>query len=141
MTTEAMIGHGSDFQRSSDGTSGGAFATVGEVLDITPPSLAKDAVDATHMASPDRWREFIAGLKDGGEVSLELSFIPGNASTTAALSDINSNSAGYYKIVFPDATEWGFAAIATGFEAGDPLDDKMTATLTYKLTGKPAFIV
>ncbi len=138
--TNAAIGHGSAFERSDDNTSGGTFATVGEVLNIGGPGLAKDAVDATHMASPERWREFISGLKDGGEVSVELSFDPDDATTTAALADCNSDVAGYYKVTFPDTTAWGFAAIATGLEVGVPLDDKMTATITYKLTGKPGFI-
>lgn len=140
MTTEASIGHGSLFERSSNGLSTGVFSTVGEVLDIAPPSMTRDVVDATHMQSPERWREYIAGLKDGGEVSVEVNFVPGNAATTAALADLNTDTPGYYKITFPDDTEWGFAAFMTGIEPGDPLDDKMTATFTFKLTGKPAFV-
>lgn len=137
---DPAIGHGSTFHRSSDATSGGSFATIGEVLSITPPALSRDAVDVTHMESTERWREFIGGLKDGGEVSVELNFDPGDATTTSLLADLNANTAGYYKITFPDATAWGFAALLTGFESSDPLDDKMTATVTFKLTGKPGFI-
>lgn len=140
MTTEAMIGHGSTFERSSDGTSGGAFSTVGEVTSITPPGMSRDTPEATHMGSPEKWREFIAGLKDGGEVAVEVNFVPGNATTTSALSDLNTDTAGYYKITFPDDTEWGFAAFMTGIEPGDPIDDRMVATFTFKLTGKPAFV-
>lgn len=140
MTTNAAIGHSSTFERSSDGTSGGAFSTVGELLSLSGPGIARDTIDATHSASPERWREFISGLKDAGEISLEVNFVPGNATTTAALSDINTDTAGYYKLTFPDATEWAFAAFMTGVEVSDPIDDKMTATFTLKLTGKPAFI-
>lgn len=140
MTTEASIGHGSLFERSSNGLSTGVFSTVGEVLNISPPSMTRDVVDATHMQSPQRWREYIAGLKDGGEMSIETNHVPGSAATTAALADINSDTPGYYKITFPDETEWGFAAFMTGIEISDPLDDKMTATYTFQLTGKPAFV-
>ncbi len=137
---DAAIGHSADFQRSSDGTSGGTFATVGQIIDLTPPSISRDAIETTHMASTERWREFIGGLKDGGEGSVEINFDPGDATTAAFLLDLNTDTAGYYKIVFPDATDWGFAAIATGFEPGVPLDDRMTGSFTVKLTGKPGFI-
>ena len=138
--TDAAIGAGADFQRSDDATNTGTFATVGEVIDLTPPNISRDAVETTHMGSTERWREFIGGLKDGGEGSIEINFDPGHAVTASFLSDLNTNTAGYYKIVFPDATEWGFAAIATGFQPGAPIDDRMTATFTVKLTGKQAFI-
>lgn len=137
---DASIGHGADFVRSDDGTSGGVFATVGEILDITPPSISRDVVDRTHMQSPERWRQFLGALKDGGEAGIEIAFDPGHASTALFLNDINTDAPGYYKILFPDATEWGFAALATGFEPGNPLDDLLTATFTVKLSGKPGFI-
>ncbi len=140
MAHDESIGHGTQFQRSDDGTSGGTFASVGRVRDVTPPALARDAIETTDMESPERWREFIGGLKDGGEVSFEITFDPGSAETTAFMSDINTNTAGYYKLVFPDASEWGFAALMTGFEPGVPVGDKMTATVTFKVTGKPGWI-
>lgn len=140
MAIEPSIGYGADFQRSDDGTSGGTFATVGQIIDLTPPSISRDAVETTHMASTERWREFIGGLKDAGEASIEINFDPGDATAASFLTDINTNTAGYYKIVFPDTTSWGFAAIATGFEPGAPIDDRMTATFTVKLTGKPGFV-
>lgn len=140
MTNDASIGHGADFLRSDTGASGGNFGTVGEVLDITPPAISRDAVESTHMGSPEGWREFIGGLKDGGEAQIEINFAPGSATATAFLNDINADAPGYYKIVFPDATEWGFSALATGLEPGIPIDDRMTATFTVKISGKPGFI-
>lgn len=141
MATTADIGHGSTFERSSDGTVGGVFAAVlAEVTSITPPKISRDTIDMTHMGSTQRWRDFVGGLKDGGEVTIEGNFEPDNANVAAALSDINTNTAGYYKITFPDGTAWGFAAFATGYEPGVPVDDKMTISLSYKLTGKPTFV-
>lgn len=139
MTTDAKIGHGSTFGRGN-GADPEVFTDVAEVTSITPPGMARDAVEATHMDSPEKWREFIAGLKDGGEVSIECNFDPGGTDVTAWLGDINSDAVTNYKITFPDATEWDFAALMTGLEFGTPLDDKMTASMTYKVTGKPAFI-
>lgn len=140
MSTDAAIGHGSAFKRSSDGTSGGTMTAVAQVNSISGPGLARDTIDVTDMDSTERWREFVGGLKDGGEVSLDVSFDPDHADVTNWLADINTDTAGYYQIVFPDTTSWGFSALMTGFEPSDPMEDKMTATVTYKITGKPAFI-
>lgn len=141
MSTSASIGHGSAFKRSSNGTSGGTFTAVAGVKRIGPPSLSKNTHDVTDMDSPERWMEFISGLKDGGEVSLDVEFDPDGTDVTNWLADINSDTAGYYQVVFPDATSWGFSAHMTGLEADDPHDDVMTASVTYKLSGKPGFIV
>jgi predicted secreted protein len=140
MPVNASIGHGSSFQRSSDGTSTGTFTAIGEVMSISPPNLSRETVDATHMASTDGWREFIAGLKDGGEVSIQCNFDPNGTDVSNWLADINDEDPGYYKVIFPDTTSWGFAALMTGLEIEDPLDDKMVATATYKVSGKPAFV-
>ncbi|WP_447411788.1 phage tail tube protein, partial [Clostridium perfringens] len=56
------------------------FVDVGEVTSITPPSDTDDMVDATHTQSPNRTREFIAGLTDPGECSFEMNFVPGSPS-------------------------------------------------------------
>lgn len=140
MSSNASIGHGSAFQRSGDGTAGGIFTAVAGVRSISGPGLARDTIDATDMDSTERWREFVSGLKDGGEVTLEVEFDPDGTDVTNWLADINDDDAGYYKIVFPDTTEWGFAGFMTAFEPDDPHDDLMTASVTYKLTGKPAFV-
>lgn len=142
MATQAKIGFGSlfeiqDLEQSPDG-----WVKVAEVTNITPPNFSRDAVDATHTESEEGWREFIPGLKDGGEVTVEMNFIPGAASTDR-IFELFSRDVGDFRISFPDgspSTVWQFKAFITGFEPEAPLDDKMSATATFKLTGKPAFL-
>lgn len=134
MTTDATIGHNTLFQRDP-GTA--VYATLAEVLSITPPNLARDTIDATHMLSPDRYREFISGLRDGGEATIELNFIAGGTAMTFLIADYNNNSSVPYKIVFPNTVSWSFSAFVTAISPEAPLDDKMTASVTFKITGKP----
>jgi predicted secreted protein len=134
------IGHSTKVMRSDDRTSSGTFSTVGAVRDITPPKLARDAVETTDMESPERWKEYIGGMKDGGEFSFEMTFDPASAETTAFMTDLNTDLTGYYKFIFPDLSEWGCAALMTGFEPSVPIADKMSATITFRLTGKPGWI-
>lgn len=138
MSTQARIGWGTLF-KSGDGGAPEAFTTLAEVKSITPPSIARDTVDASHMESTEAWRDFIAGMKDGGEVGLELNFIAaGNARTLMAEFDSNGSSAVKNRqIVFPDGSIFAFAGILTGFEPEAPTDDGMVASATFKVTGKP----
>ena len=136
----ADIGHSTQMQRSDDGTSGGSFASVGSIREITPPALSRDSVDVTAMDSADAFRQFIPGLKDPGEMSVVLEFDPSEAVQTSWESDFNSSAIGYYKIIFPDSTEWGFTAFVTAYEPETPIDGEMRVTVTLKLTGKPGFI-
>ena len=139
MTTSARIGYGVAFA-IGDGGDPETFTDVAEVTSVTPPSLSMDTVAATHTDSEEGWREYIAGLLDAGEVTIELNFVPGGASTTALLTKLSSRAAGNFRITFPDLTAWEFAGFCTGFEPAAPVEDKMSATATFKLTGKPGFI-
>lgn len=136
MSDDAAIGYGIDFQRS-DMAETPAFVTVGEILNVTPPSLSRDTVDATHSKSPNRFREFIAGLRDGGEVSVEIQYRPSSVGALAAIADFETDTPVDYKVIFPDTAEWAFKALCTAIDVDTPIDDKMVGTFTYKVTGRP----
>lgn len=139
MSTNASIGHNSKFRRSDDGTDAGNMVLLAGVVSVNGVSPSREVVDATDMASTDRYREFISGLRDGGEVTIGLEFDADGTEYANAISDLNSDAVGYYEIEFPDGSQWGFSAFLTTPALDTPLDDKMMAELTYKVTGKPAF--
>jgi predicted secreted protein len=137
--TQARIGHGSQFYVGND-DSPQVFTAIAEITSITPPSVTRDVIDATHTGSPDQWREHIPGLKDGGEVSCEMNFVPNSNSSNILIAIQVDTFARDFRIVFPDGTIWNFKAFCTGFEPDAPFDDKMTATATFKVSGKPDFV-
>lgn len=139
MTTNAKIGHGALF-KIENSASPPVLTTVGEITSITMPSISRDAVDVTHSESPEKWREFIAGLKDGGEVSCELNFVPGAAGTTLLMAQLDVDTVSVCEIslpMFATAYKWSFNAILTGFDPQAPIAEKQVATVTFKVTGKP----
>jgi predicted secreted protein len=140
MAHEDRIGHGTKVYRTADGTSAGVRGHVGRIRDVTPPNLSRDAVESTDMESEEKWEEFIGGIKRSGELTFEMTFDPGSAEVIAFLAELNTDTAGYYILVFPDTTEWGFGALLTGYEPTTPVADKMSASVTFKLSGKPGFI-
>ena len=135
MTTQARIGHSTLF-KIGNGATPEVFTTVAEVTSITPPGMTRDAIDATHSESPDGWREFIGGLKDGGEVEIAMNYVPGSATTILMMQEIAA-AVGNKQIVFPAGEIFSFAALCTNISPETPVDGKMEASVTYKVTGRP----
>lgn len=139
MTTQAKLGYGSSF-KTGDGGSPETFTAWGEITSITPPARARDSVDASHELSPSAHREFIAGLVDAGEVTVEMNFVPGGATFLAICAEYDLSGSSAVKnrqIVFPDGSILAFAAFVTGDAPELPLDDKMSISVTLKVSGKP----
>ena len=141
MTTNAEIGHGSEWRRGDGATPTEVFTALAQVLSINGISVSKDVLDATHMGSPERWEEIISSIKRTGEITVELNFDPDGTTTTNCLADVASDAPRNFQFASPNEdVEWTIRCHCVGFEMGVPLDDKMTATATYKPTGKPGFI-
>lgn len=134
MTTQARIGYGSTFAMMDNAASPPAYVTLGEITSITPPSESTDIVDVTHMQSPNATREFIMGLTDPGEASFEMNFVPGSISDELIRAVRATRAATSCQITFPNSVTWTFDGLVTGYEPTDPVDDKMTATVTIKVT-------
>ena len=134
----AMLGYGSVFQIQTE-NSPDNYVDMAEVISITPPSFSLDQVDVTHMTSPNRNREFISGLNDPGECSFDMNFVPGSTSDDRLFELLNlptgTTRARNCRISFPNGVTWSFSAELTGYEPTVPVDDKMTATVTFKVSG------
>lgn len=133
--TEASTGFGVLLKVGDGGSPTEAFTTIdGEFRLSQPPGYSRDAIDASHTASPDQFREYIAGMMDAGEVQGELNFVPAVSDAIVALIVAGKQN---YQILFPGVATWTFAAICTNYQVSTPFDDKMTASVTFKVSGKP----
>lgn len=131
--SDAMIGYSSFFHISQD--SGSSWIEIAEVFDITPPSDTVDQVDVTHMQSPNRRREFIAGLSDPGSASFEMNFVPGSASDLKIQEIRGTGEQVLCRITFPNAVTWQFTGQIESYEPAIPTEDKMTASVSFKVSG------
>lgn len=133
MTTEAKHTYGTTLKRGAN--------AIAEVKSITGPELSLNAIDATHLTSPDTFKEFVGGLRDGGEVSIEGNFYPGDTNGQAGLyDDLINATLQSFTITFPTAmaTTWTFSGLVTKFKTDAPLDDVVPFSATIKISGKPA---
>lgn len=127
--------YGIEFAYAENGTD---FTAVGELVDITPPSITKDVIETTHHGSSGI-KSYIGGLVDFGEVSITVNYSHDTTSQTAirTLAATANDEAGdkRFKITYSDANTETFAGIVTGFSQESPIDDRLTATFAIKVTG------
>jgi len=114
-----------------------------EMVNIGGLSQSRDTVDVTSHDSPNQFREYIAGLGDGGEVSLE-----GNLLTTDTLGQIalhtdlqaGSTKSAFLLLPMSVGQAMSFNAIATRFEPSFPHDGKSSVSMSLKVTWKPTLL-
>lgn len=113
---------------------------LAELTSIGGPTISMDTIDVSSHDSADAFREFIGGMGDGGEVSLEGNLYPGDTpGQVALLDDMLDRQVREIIITFPDGTTFTCDALATAFEPSAPFEDKLSFSATVKLTGKPVF--
>lgn len=135
--TDAAIGWGAELHLH-DGATPGALVELEEITAITPPNPQTEDVEATHFKSPNRRREYIAGLIEDGEGTFEMNYVPGSATDILIRAAQASGEARAYKLVIPDGSAtWEITGdlIVKGYERSVPIDDRMTATMSVRFTG------
>lgn len=133
--TVAKIGYGATFKLAD---ASAVLTLLGEITAISIPHSQQAEVEATHFASPNRRREFIAGLIDDGEGTFEMNLEPGSATDALIRTAMTDGVTRAYEIVIPKPTgTWKItgSCIVRGYERNVPIDDKMSATLTVRFTG------
>ena len=119
-------------------TSTAAGSLIGNLTGISGPNISADTIDVTAHDSTGAFREFVSGLIDGGEISIE-----GNLLTAAAgnviLTELTARTSTKAAIVFPGGAKWSSTeCLVTGFETNAPHDGKIGFSATLKISGTPA---
>lgn len=114
-----------------DGAS--TYVDVAEVTSISVLDVSVDSIDTSSHDSPSQWREFVAGMKDGGELSMEINYDPALHGTIFSALGAERN----HRITLSDsgAATVAFAGFISGFSADAPYDDKLAATVSIKVSG------
>lgn len=141
---QAKRAFGTQFQTKADNNK---WVTVAEMAEIGGPSIEAEEIDTTTHDALDGYRTFVQGLKDAGEVEATLNFNMKIKSHTDALNDLHKGTLKPRRIVFPDADKqedrsyMEFMAFAKGFEPEFDIEDVIKAEITFKVSGKPKFVV
>lgn len=121
-----------------DGAGSESFTTIGEVRDIDGPAFALGTEEVTaHDGSGSR--EFVATLKEVGEISFEINFNKAATQgfTGGLYNDFVNKTKRNFQIVLPTtvAATGAFAAFVTAFKFKEPVEGVLRADVTLKVTG------
>jgi len=137
MATVAVSSHGT-LLKAGDGAGSESFTTVGEVMDISGPSIALAVEEVTSHDSAG-WREFVPTLKEIGEVTFTINFNAGATQGFAAglYLDMINKTKRNFQIVIPttSAKTGSFAAFVTAFPLDLPVEGVIRADITLQGTG------
>ena len=102
--------------------------------------LTADSIDVTTLESSGGYREFIAGFKDAGEVSIEGYFNNTTGKGQAELYALfESGATEDFAIKFPASlnAKWTFKGVVTGISTSAGLEDPVGFSATIKVSGAP----
>ena len=123
--------------KRGDGATAEAFTTIANVTNIDGPKLESDQIDVTSHDSTGGREEFVAGIKRGGEISLDINFDPSNATHEMLLDDYDGRALHNFQLIFPTTPSitWTFAAMVTSVGVAAPFEDKLGCSATLKISG------
>lgn len=150
MASPAIFAQGTLVELGNGGTPTETFTPIAQLKSIDGPSLDTDDIDVTTHDGSDGFHEYIPGLKEGGELSFDINFIPDNAGHSAASGVLSKyledgqSKIHNFAIRFPDASSasgirWIFPGYVKGFGITAPVDDVLGASVTIKVSGRPTF--
>ena len=140
MTTKTGIVWGGKVERSTNGTT---YTEIPEARGLVVPSPTTDYQDVTSLDSPNRTREFVKGLIDPGEITLNCNYTTDGYVQQAA--DQAASGAIYYRVTMPplDAQTTGDVFTFRGFPTpaiqADDVGAPISMTVTVRITGAVTF--
>jgi hypothetical protein len=112
--------------------------TVSEITNVSGPNFSADDIDVTSHNNSTKFREFVKGLTDAGEITIEGNMDYTDYNTVYATAITTSlQSLSVNLPTSPSATQWLANGYCKSFEVEAPHDDKISFTAGFKVTGKP----
>jgi predicted secreted protein len=113
-----------------------AWVSVGEVTTISGPTMSRETIDVTSLASTGGYREFIAGFRDPGTLTFTMNFNRSDYDTMKA--DFESDTEQDYELILPDdeVTTLEFSGLVTELPLNLDPGSQITCNVTIKVTGQ-----
>jgi predicted secreted protein len=134
MASNAFLGVGTVFSRSETET--GTYTALAEVLNIDGPTMTRDTPEVTNLDSEGGYKEFIAGFRDAGNITLPMNFT--HVTYEAMLDDFEDDSAKWYRIDMPNTqkTRLQFQGLVTSCPVSIQTASQVTSNVSIKISGK-----
>lgn len=132
------LGYGVTIAVDEDDAGGGAFAVVGQVLDINGPNAETTDVQMTTRDSADVTHEFVGGFINSGELTFEVVFDIALATQLTLITLQQARTEVPWKLTWPSGTSKmaTFRGYVKSITPASPLEDRWTCSFTVKVTKK-----
>lgn len=115
--------------------------TVSEITNVSSPKISADTIDVTTHNNTTKFRDFIKGLMDGGEITIEGNMnYTDYATVFVAAVTTSLYSSTVNMPTSPSTTRFTANVMVTALETSAPHDDKIPFSATMKVTGVPACV-
>jgi len=120
---------------SGDSASPEVFTSITELSNIDGPGGQATEIDVTDLLSTAK--EYRQGLKDEGDVTCDMNYIPQNTQHALLQSDRSGQVLRNYRITFTDspATTWTFLGFVKGLSISNGVDNVTKGSLTIRVAG------
>ena len=141
MTIGATTTHEVSLDASSVTDVGATWINTAKIKDLTFPEESRDTSEDAYLDEADGYKEFVAGMIDGGEVSLVLKWDIADVGQVAINSKFDPATDGiiYGRITLPTGDTFTYKAVLTGRGNEVPKNETITQSFKLKVSGKPAW--
>lgn len=115
-----------------------SFTRVCQVFGISGFGESNSLEDVTTFCSGGN-REYIGGLADGSEFTIEANYEQATSPLTSMITDVKTKTAREYRLVIEQASPsetMTFHAVPMSWELGPSVDAKNTISFTFKISGE-----
>lgn len=119
---------------SSNGTA------VGQITAASGPELSKETIDVSDMDSSTRFKEFVGGMIDAGNFTVELNYSPTITTNLVSYATATANACWGIYLPAQGGTASGWAAMGLVDKLGHPSADtggKLNQSMSIKISGVP----
>lgn len=112
---------------------------IGHLTSIGEIGIESEEIDVTDLDSDGDFKEYIAGTKDAGEVSIAGN-IHDESIVEKMLALANSRSVETWKVEYPSGAAWEFKGFIKSFKDGEKTPDAIaTFSATIRISGAPTY--
>ena len=123
-----------------------AYVDLAEITDISGPDFTKEEIETTALDTTGGFKTYIGGLKDGGNLTLEMNFTRAAFKRLFDIFKLDGDAGVYwFAVKFNDtatlidkSTFW-FKASVTQLPVRASAGDRVTASGTLRTSGEPYF--
>lgn len=137
--SEAFVS-GFTLKRQQTPTSPTVYTAIPEVFSISGVGQTNDLVDVTNFDSAGS-REYVGGLADGQEITIEANYVPEHASFAQQegfITDVVNKTTRNFQLLVTGSSPnvlFAFAAACLSYVINPSVDDRNTITFTAKISG------